>query len=108
VNNAAISGIVADEEGLKALNIDAETWVLRLFFSFWQLIYQCCLLWVQNASAVFWSQNLNIWFNYFVFFCTDIESVELQFVFFIMAINSLLLVPQPVINVCVSDIWQGG
>nr|CAB3503503.1 unnamed protein product [Digitaria exilis] len=26
VNNAAISGIVADEEGLKALNIDAETW----------------------------------------------------------------------------------
>jgi len=29
VNNAAISGIVADEEGLKALNIDAETWVLR-------------------------------------------------------------------------------
>lgn len=27
VNNAAVSGIVADEEGLKALNIDAETWV---------------------------------------------------------------------------------
>ncbi|ONM26254.1 (+)-neomenthol dehydrogenase [Zea mays] len=31
VNNAAISGIVADEEGLKALNIDAETWVIILF-----------------------------------------------------------------------------
>jgi (+)-neomenthol dehydrogenase len=28
VNNAAASGIVADEEGLKALSIDAETWVL--------------------------------------------------------------------------------
>ncbi|RLM85144.1 hypothetical protein C2845_PM04G34380 [Panicum miliaceum] len=29
VNNAAVSGIVADEEGLKALNIDAETWILK-------------------------------------------------------------------------------
>ena len=56
MNNAAVSGIVADEEGLKALNIDAETLVLRLFFRFGSF----CLFHVQNASAVFWSQNLNI------------------------------------------------
>lgn len=33
VNNAAVVGIAADEEGLKAANIDAETWVPRKTFS---------------------------------------------------------------------------
>jgi hypothetical protein len=33
VNNAAVIGVAADEEGLKALNIDAETWVLNFFLA---------------------------------------------------------------------------
>jgi hypothetical protein len=33
VNNAGVGGVVVDQDALRALNIDPDTWVCRLFMT---------------------------------------------------------------------------
>jgi hypothetical protein len=50
VNNAAVIGVAADEEGLKALNIDAETWV---FFFLNHLLLKIFMMFMPSVKLQF-------------------------------------------------------
>lgn len=61
VNNAASSGVIVDEEGLRAMNIDPLSWVCLYVFSFKAYSYSLAFLYDIKQKSLKQSFGAALW-----------------------------------------------